>query len=274
MSEKLSVNWDDFTANSCNSIKKLRASSDFADVTLACEDGEVMEAHKFILSAASPFFQNLLLRSKHPHPIIYMRGVESPVLVAIVDFLYCGEVEIHLEYLEPFLVIAEELKLEGLLKQSGTDVKSEKVWEKTKLRTQHEIRVEKELLTPAAKAELLANYNQIKTGQMQILIENEIFPAEDEKISESIQYSGNQEELGKTVKSMMQRNKSKDSAGLCKYVYVCNICGKEGQQTTIKGHIEAKHVGGITIPCNMCEKIFRTRPNLRAHKRNNHSAFD
>ena len=136
----------------------------------------------------------------------------------------------------------------------------------------------KELLTDAAKAELLTNYNQLQTrikpGQVEILIENDIFPAEDENISDSIQFSGDQEELDKTVKSMMQRNKCRDSVGLFKYVYVCSICGKEGQQTTIKGHIEAKHVGGITIPCNMCEKIFRTRPNLRAHKRNNHSATD
>ena len=289
MSGKLFVNWDDFRANSYNSIKKLRASSDFADVTLACEDGGEVEAHKFLLSAASPFFQNLLLRNPHPHPIIYMRGLDSPVLIAIVDFLYCGKVEMDPEYLEPFLAIAEELKLEGLLKEPADVVKSEK----PKPSTQHQIRVDKELLnpaakkllspatkllTPAAKAELLSNYNQLQTrikpSQAEILIENGVFPAEDGIISDSIQFSGDQDELDKTVKSMMQRNKCKDSVGLCKYVYVCNICGKEGQQTTIKGHIEAKHVGGITIPCNMCEKIFRTRPNLRAHKRNNHSGSE
>ena len=281
MSEQISVNWDDFSANSSNSIKKLRASGDFADVTLACEDGEEVGAHKFLLAGASPFFKNILLRNKHPHPIIYMRGVDSAVLVAIVNFLYCGEVEMDPKYLDPFLAIAEELKLEGLLTQSGNDVKTEK-FAKPKQTTMHQIRkklmieesVENELLTPAAKAELLTNYNQLQTlikpRQVEVLMENDIFPAEDENISDLIQFSGDQEELDKTVKSMMQRNKCKDSVGLFKYVYVCNVCGKEGQQTTIKGHIEAKHVGGITIPCNMCEKIFRTRPNLRAHKRNNH----
>ena len=285
MARKLLVNWDDFSANSCSLIKKLRASSDFADVTLACEDGEELEAHKFLLAAASPFFKSLLTRNKHPHPIIYMRGVDSPVLVAIVDFLYCGEVEMDPKYLDPFLAIAEELKLEGLLKESGNEVKTEKL-AKPKQTTMHQIRTkltidesaESELLTPAVKAELLTNYNQLQTlikpRQVEVLMESDIFPAEDGNISDTIQFSGDQEELDKTVKSMMQRNKCKDSVGLFKYVYVCNMCGKEGQQTTIKGHIEAKHVGGITIPCNMCEKIFRTRPNLRAHKRNNHSASE
>ena len=283
MAGKLSVNWDDFSANSCSLIKKLRASSDFADVTLACEDGEQVEAHKFLLTAASPFFQNLLLTSTHPHPIIYMRGVDSAVLLAIVDFLYCGEVVLDPEYLEPFFAIAQELKLEGLLKQSGNDVKTEKL-AKSKPTTMHQIRkkliseesIDKEMLTPAAKAELLANYNQlqplIKPSEVEISIENDIFPTEDENISDSIDFSGDHQELDKTVKSMMQRNK--DSVGLYKHAYVCKICGKEGQQTTIKGHIEAKHLEGITIPCNMCERIFRSRANLRAHKRNNHSASE
>ena len=283
MARKLLVNWDDFSANSCSLIKKLRASSDFADVTLACEDGEQVEVHKFLLAAASPFFQNLLRRNTHPHPIIYMRGVDSAVLLAIVDFLYCGEVELDPEYLDPFLAIAQELKLEGLLKQSGNDVRTEKVG-KSKPTTMHQIRkklisdesVEKEILTPAAKAELLANYNQlqplIKPGQVEISMEDDIFPSEEGNISDSIQLSGDHQELDKTVKSLMQRNK--DSLGLYKHAYVCNMCGKEGQQTTIKGHIEAKHLEGIIISCNMCKKLFRSRANLRAHKRNNHSASE
>ena len=283
MAGKVSVNWDEFSANTCSSIKKLRASSDFADVTLACEDGEQVEAHKFLLAAASPFFQNIFHRNAHPHPIIYMRGVDSAVLLAIVDFLYCGEVELDPEYLEPFFAIAQELKLKGLLKQSGNDVKTEKL-SKSKPTTMHQIRkklisdesVDKEMLTPAAKAELLANYNQlqplIKLGQVEICIDNDSFPTEDENISDSIDFSGDHQELDKTVKSMMQRNK--ESVGLYKHAYVCNMCGKEGQQTTIKGHVEAKHLDGITIPCNICEKIFRSRANLRAHKRNSHSASE
>ena len=283
MSEKLCLNWNDFQENVNAAFGSLREDNDFADVTLACEDGEQVEAHKFLLTAASPFFQNLLLTSTHPHPIIYMRGVDSAVLLAIVDFLYCGEVELDPEYLEPFLAIAQELKLEGLLKQSGNDVKTEKL-SKSKPTTMHQIRKklisvesdDKEMLTPAAKAELLANYNQlqplVKLGHMEISMEDDIFPSEEGNISDSIQVYGDHQELDKTVKSMMQRNK--DSVGLYKHAYVCNICGKEGQQTTIKGHIEAKHLEGITIPCNICEKQFRSRANLRAHKRNNHSASE
>ena len=94
MAEKLCLQWNDFKENTVSALGRLREDNDFADVTLACEDGQQMEAHKVILSASSPFFQSLLKRNKHPHPLIYMRGVNSEELVAIVDFLYRGEANV------------------------------------------------------------------------------------------------------------------------------------------------------------------------------------
>jgi hypothetical protein len=55
----------------------IRDESEFADATLACEDGQQIEAHKVILAASSPFFPNLLKRKRHPYPLIYMRGIKS-----------------------------------------------------------------------------------------------------------------------------------------------------------------------------------------------------
>merc|ERR1712112_708555 len=97
------------------SFGSLREDNEFADVTLACDDGQQMEAHKVILAASNPFFQNLLKRNRHPHPLIFMRGVKSDVLIAIIDFLYCGEANVFQENLDPFLAIAEELNLKGLM---------------------------------------------------------------------------------------------------------------------------------------------------------------
>jgi hypothetical protein len=37
----------------------LKENNEFADVTLACEGGQQIEAHKVILAASSSFFQNL-----------------------------------------------------------------------------------------------------------------------------------------------------------------------------------------------------------------------
>ena len=74
--EKLCLKWNDFQDVVQASLGELRSENDFTDVTLACEDGQLVEAHKVILAASSPFFQKLLGRNKHPHPLIYKKKVE------------------------------------------------------------------------------------------------------------------------------------------------------------------------------------------------------
>ena len=73
------------TDNVNSAFGNLREDKDFSDVTLACENGQQVEAHKVILATSSPFFKKLLRQNKHSHPLIYMRGMKSDDLSAIVD---------------------------------------------------------------------------------------------------------------------------------------------------------------------------------------------
>ena len=125
MSDKLCLKWNDYQDNVNSAFGSLRKDKDFADVTLACEDGQQIEAHKVILAASSPFFQNLLKKNKHPHPLIYMKGIKHEILLAVVDFLYLGEANVFQESLDSFLEIAEELRLKGLMGQTEDSAKTE-----------------------------------------------------------------------------------------------------------------------------------------------------
>ena len=49
-------------------------------------------------------------------------------------------------------------------------------------------------------------------------------------------------------------------------VIFCSLCGKEAKRTNMKNHIEANHLEGISVPCNQCEKTFRSRNSLSTHK--------
>ena len=118
MSENLCLQWNDFKENVNSAFGRLREDKEFADVTLACEDGQQMEAHKVILASSSPFFDKILQKSKHPHPLIYLRGVKEETLLAMTDFLYNGEANVFQENLDSFLALAEEFKLKGL---TGSD---------------------------------------------------------------------------------------------------------------------------------------------------------
>ena len=113
--EKLCLQWNDFQETILSSFKDLRQDKNFTDVTLAREDGQQVEAHKIVLTSLSPFFKSILSRNKHQRPIFYMRGVKSEQLLAMLDFLYCGEANVYHELLDSFLAIADELKLKGSL---------------------------------------------------------------------------------------------------------------------------------------------------------------
>ena len=115
MSEKLCLRWNDFQENVTTAFGSLKEDNKFTDVTLACEDGQQIEAHKVILAACSPFFENLLNKNakKPHHPLIYMKGMKFEGLYAIIDFLYLGEANIFQESLDSLLNVAEDLKLKG-----------------------------------------------------------------------------------------------------------------------------------------------------------------
>ena len=76
--------------------------------------------------------------------------------------------------------------------------------------------------------------------------------------------SGDFQELDEKVKSMMEVSQNLDPSGRQK-AKICKVCGKEGQGKAIRGHIEANHLEGVSLPCNVCEKTFRSRKNLRRH---------
>ena len=253
-SEKFCLRWNDFKENINTAFIDLRKDSDFTDVTLACEDGYQVDAHKVILAASSPFFQNMLKRNKHAHPLIYMKGMKSEDILAIVDFLYYGEANIYQENLDVFLNIAEELQLKGL---NGTE----------------------ETETESKKASLPSTDIQRKND----LFETNISQQNNSPISQSYsedhiassmtvalpkhEFSGEMSELDEKIETMMVRSETMVRGPHKNMIkaYVCQVCGKEGQRTNIKDHIEANHLEGISIPCSLCEKTFRSRKALRKH---------
>ena len=56
--EKLCLQWNDFRDNISSAFGNLRDDKEFTDVTLACEDGQQVEAHKVVLIRVSLYTQN------------------------------------------------------------------------------------------------------------------------------------------------------------------------------------------------------------------------
>ena len=260
MSEKLCMQWNDFKANVNSAFGRLRDDKEFSDVTLACEDGQQMEAHKVILAASSPFFENIFQRNKHPHPLIYLRGFQSQDLMTILDFLYFGEANVYQENLDSFLEIAEELKLKGLTRQTTSDV----------------MEVQEMCVNPEP---MLENKESFKT---QTIYNSDVQSIQNaDKASRVIaipkQFCGDLQALDEKVKSMTERSlnmitngKQADGTPRQTTALICKVCGKEGRGQHIIQHIEANHMEDISIPCDYCVKVFCTRKNLMRHKAKHH----
>ena len=265
MSEKLCLQWNDFKENVNSAFGRLRGDKEFTDVTLACEDGQQVEAHKVILAASSPFFEKILQKNKHPHPLIYLRGFQSQDLLAILDFLYFGEANVFQESLDSFLAIAEELRLKGLTGQTSNDLEKDqehpanpKPPNKTK-----EVFVKPTAYNNSVKDELDENIHTVEPspGKASTAFAN------------PNQFNGDLQALDEKVKAMMEKSQNmipdgKQANGTPMRVtaIICKVCGKEDKVIIIRDHIEANHLEGISIPCDHCDKAFGSRNSLRSHK--------
>ena len=258
-SEKLCLNWNDFQENILSGFKELRSDKEFTDVTLACEDGQQIEAHKVVLTTSSPLFRSLLKSKSHQHPLIYMRGTKFEDLVAIIDFLYCGEANVYQENLDAFLVLAEELQLKGLTGEGGKDAPPKSG-------------VQEEVWSGNAPTTTLHRKERPATSEPDLPLERKY-----ENESRVSLQTTDPDQLDEQIKSMMEPSgnfnirkdgrRRKDGRHI---LFICKVCGKEGEVTDVRRHIEANHLTDISHSCGICGKTSRSRDGLRQHKNKEH----
>ena len=243
MEERLCPQWNDFQDNIQRAFWDMREDTYLTDVTLACKDGQQVEAHKVVLASSSPFFQKLFARNRQAHPLIYMGGVKLSDVLAILDFLYRGEANVYQGDLDSFLAISDELQLKGLMGKIN-----ENVMENTndqKYQAPHKVKEE-----PKEK-------NSTKTICPTQQVCTEVVPKD---------FSSDLDELEAKVLSMIEISETRLPSHNNRRAHACKVCGKEGFINNIKDHIEANHLEGISLPCKHCDNFFRTRNGLRRHK--------
>jgi len=114
--EALVLNWQEFSRNIISTSAVFRRESTFADLTLVVEGAQV-QVHRFILASCSPLFLGMLRHLNHPHPFVFLRGVDHHHLLLILDFMYLGEVSVLQKDLPAFLRTAEDLQVKGLIEK-------------------------------------------------------------------------------------------------------------------------------------------------------------
>jgi len=296
MSQFLCLNWAEFEADSFTTIQSLLSDTEFADVTLASHDEEQIQAHKVILCAASPFFKRIISKNPHQHPLLFLRNVGIKMLKSIIRFIYTGKTGVEKEDLEEFLVIANDLKVKGLVTENDKKLSSRNNdvdIVKSKIVEEEVISIVEEMTSNSKTAEMISGpkiideeyqlqkenvakelesiYSQLKVDKVDEMDEKDrnesdkTNPVEDSYADEldEIEINKMPHEDGENKSNV---NTTSDSTYLAsEEKYLCNKCDYTAKfKNTLNLHIDATHKG-IRYPCGQCDYKATQKSSLNRH---------
>lgn len=115
-----------------DTFRSYRSKSAIFDVTICCttavNSNQVVytQAHKMILSAASPVIKAILENSSkmddNSCSFIYLAGISQQSLFFLLNYIYNGEVQVPGEYIEAFIASAKQLQIKLVEGQSVSDI--------------------------------------------------------------------------------------------------------------------------------------------------------
>ncbi|XP_053610260.1 transcription activator GAGA-like isoform X2 [Plodia interpunctella] len=107
------LKWNNHLQNLSQLFTTIYSSSALADVTLSCRDG-TLKAHKLVLSACSPYFEQIFRDNPCQHPVVILKGIPFSEINLLVEFMYKGSVDVQELDLQSLMHTASELEIRGL----------------------------------------------------------------------------------------------------------------------------------------------------------------
>ena len=277
-SSKLCFKWNKFDANSCSLLRNIRDDESFKDVTLACEGGQV-SAHKVVLSGCSSVLKSILEKDSQHRPVIYFKGVKLADIEALMDFVYKGEAYVAQSSINSFLLLAEDLKVNGLYEPNSdghspkdnnniakkvslddSGLKEEKEPEESGPNIEEEELPGIRKLAVVKDADLEDSYHdlfdKIQNEEQGVSIQNE-----DSKELRDIE-----EDDKMPDRTMLLAHLSKETDNNGKLYFKCDLCWKIGTKENILNHLERQHFPGMfTYNCKYCNKQYYCKKSLGKH---------
>ncbi|XP_026845043.1 modifier of mdg4 isoform X2 [Drosophila persimilis] len=112
--EQFSLCWNNFNTNLSAGFHESLIRGDLVDVSLVAE-GQIVKAHRLVLSVCSPLFRKMFTNMPlNTHAFVYLNNVSHSALKDLIQFMYCGEVNVKQDALPAFISTAESLQIKGL----------------------------------------------------------------------------------------------------------------------------------------------------------------
>jgi len=278
-SESFNLSWSDFTSSASESFRKLLTDTNFADVTLVCDDDQQINAHKVILGSSSQFFQRILVKNPHQHPLIYLTGIQHAQLKSILNFIYLGETEVGKDDLDSFIKTAKKLEIEGLMDHSGEDQNKEVLPKDNPSMPQTEVQVKNEPISNQddileeldrsnnidkemykSKLEENQHIEQIPNLRAKTSLNPQINIKFIEDNVDEQKYDENFDNTKRTVTSATEQQKIQ-----------CKHCDKSFTQSgTLNRHVKTLH-DGVRYRCTSCGYSSTSPQYLKQHSAKMHS---
>ena len=261
--ESFSLDWNEYNDHLKDLMFKMIKTTEYSDVTLMCDDFQ-FNAHKSILSACSPELCKIIQLTPEKNPVIYLRGVHSKEMEALIEFMYLGSTRIKQNDLQELLVVAQDLKIKGI-----GDQKLEKTPFEPNPRSQND---EVMIMGNAVLSEDSESFfqesieNEQEMGEEDANNASEITPAKRGQPRPSLARKL-ENDIIKDEDSKQGQANSQGKKGPIE----CPECHKMIMNPySLKIHMEAIHQG-IRYYCNFCDKSSTTKANLNRHIANVHS---
>ena len=287
------LQWDEH--NQTQDIQSLWESQEFLDVTLVCDDDDQVEAHKLVLSAASPFLRKILQRNPHSHPLLYLRGATKKDIQALLLFIYSGETQVMQEELESFMSLANNLQVQGLVGEYS-DINEDDVDDSVRdsyddrdnqnlahkfLESTIEKSIKLDAITEKIDVHIIdddldyddsAHERDVKDHRNKENLAHNFLEStieastKSDTIAEKVKVIINDEKSGRISRIISEyENILFDLVSRIEGEWMCKECPfKSSNKNHALDHAE-KHIKGFSLECKFCDKTFKRKTSVRQH---------
>ena len=275
--DKCNLTWHKYSDHLRETMQGMLISDSFTDVTLVSDDKQSIKAHRNILSACSPVFENILLMEiQNHHPVIYLRGIQFSEIESILQFIYLGEAKFLEHRVNEFLSVAKNLEIKEFSNETASDSdvsNSNNTSENVDYNVSETINVECDVADTVKKHNSTIEEQDDKMTSLKNLLAHKVdnieFNVTDKNEKDNCAIEQEQEGTDDGSKLFNQYT----HGGV---IFKCNQCTYQAKKhSDLKYHIQIQHEGTPLYLCDHhdCDYQATNKKLLKEHIQTIHEGF-